>query len=353
MYIIVAIIAFGILIATHELGHFLAAKACGVRVNEFAIGMGPAIFKKRRGETLYSLRCLPIGGYCAMEGEDEDSIDPRAFTAQAVWKRLIILVAGAFMNFLVGLLIALILFSNITAVVVPEIVSLADGFPDSGERGIMAGDRVYSINGERVRYASDFTLLLDRSGEERCDVVVLRGGEKVRLDNYELRMREYPAEDGGTELRYGVNFKVVRANLLEKIKYSFYVAFDFVRLVRFGLADLVSGAIGFKELSGPVGIVSTINDVGQSAATASTAWFSIAYLCSFIAVNLAVMNLLPIPALDGGRVFFLLITWVVEKISRKHVDPKYEGYIHTAGLVLLMGLMVAVMFSDVVKIIRG
>ena len=353
MYIVLAIIVFGVLIATHELGHFLAAKACGVRVNEYAIGMGPAIFKKQRGETLYSLRCLPFGGYCAMEGEDGDSDDPRSFQVQAVWKRLIILFAGATMNFLTGLIIAVILFSGASALVTPEIVELAEGFPDDGERGLMVGDTIRSINGERVWYSSDFTLLMGRSGDRPVDMVVIRDGEKVRLEDYDLRAREYADSDGNVTVRYGVSFKVIKAGILDRLRYSVYTACNFVRLVRFSLADLVHGAVGFKDISGPVGIVSAINDMGQSSSSVSAALSNIAFLCAFIAVNLAVMNLLPIPALDGGRIFLLIITWIIEKIIRRKIDPKYEGYIHAAGLVLLVGLMVVIMFSDVVKLFHG
>ena len=353
MYIILAIIVFGVLIATHELGHFLAAKACGVRVNEYAIGMGPAIFKKQRGETLYSLRCLPFGGYCAMEGEDGDSDDPRSFQVQAVWKRLIILFAGAAMNFLTGLIIAIILFSGASAFVTPEIVELADGFPDDGERGLMVGDTIRSINGERVWYSSDFTLLMGRTGDRPVDMIVIRDGERVRLDDYDLRAREYADSDGNVTVRYGVSFKVIKAGILERLRYSVYTACNFVRLVRFSLADLVHGAVGFKDISGPVGIVSVINDMGHSSLSVSAALSNIAFLCAFIAVNLAVMNLLPIPALDGGRIFLLVITWIIEKIIRRKIDPKYEGYIHAAGLVLLVGLMVVIMFSDVVKLFHG
>ena len=353
MYIVLAIIVFGVLIATHELGHFLAAKACGVRVNEYAIGMGPAILKKQRGETLYSLRCLPFGGYCAMEGEDGDSDDPRSFQVQAVWKRLIILFAGAAMNFLTGLIIAVILFSGASALVTPEIVELAEGFPDDGERGLMVGDTIRSINGERVWYSSDFTLLMGRSGDRPVDMVVIRDGEKVRLEDYDLRAREYADSDGNVTVRYGVSFKVIKAGILDRLRYSVYTACNFVRLVRFSLADLVHGAVGFKDISGPVGIVSAINDMGQSSSSVSAALSNIAFLCAFIAVNLAVMNLLPIPALDGGRIFLLIITWIIEKIIRRKIDPKYEGYIHAAGLVLLVGLMVVIMFSDVVKLFHG
>ena len=237
--------------------------------------------------------------------------------------------------------------------VAPEIVELADGFPEDGERGLMVGDTIRSINGERVWYSSDFTLLMGRTGGRPVDVVVIRNGEKVKLEGYDLQAREYADSDGNVTVRYGVSFKVAKAGILDRLRYSVYTACNFVRLVRFSLADLVHGVVGLKDLSGPVGIVSAINDLGHTSSTVAAAISNIAFLCAFIAVNLAVMNLLPIPALDGGRIFLLIVTWVVEKIIRRQINPKYEGYIHAAGLVLLMGLMVVVMFSDVVKLFHG
>ena len=189
MYILLAILAFGILIASHELGHFLAAKACGVRVNEFAIGMGPTLLKKQGKETKYSLRLLPIGGFCAMEGEDEESEDPRAFSSQKPWKRFIILVAGAAMNFLLGLIIVIIIFSQYNYFAGNTVTSLLDGFPLSNE--LHVGDTVYSIDGERIHYADDFSTFMSRAGGEPVDMVVVRDGEKVVLDNLPLKLTEY------------------------------------------------------------------------------------------------------------------------------------------------------------------
>ena len=351
MYIILGIIAFGILIAVHELGHFLAAKACKVKVNEFSIGMGPAIFKKQGKETLYSLRILPIGGYCAMEGEDDDSADPRSFGKQRRWKKLIILAAGAFMNFLLGFIIVIIIFSQAEVYGSSTVSGLMDGFPDNGEAGLMEGDKIYSINGMRIYYSNDFSTAMARSGEN-VDMVVIRDGEKVTLEDYNLTQREY-TENGETVVKYGIYFETIPATFLEKLKYSVYTSFNFVRLIWYSLSDLFTGAVGIKDLSGPVGVVSVMNDMGAQAATVGDAILNISYLCAFIAINLAVMNMLPIPALDGGRIFFLIVTWVIEKVIRRKVNPKYEGYIHTAGFVLLMGLMVIVFASDVVKIING
>lgn len=351
MYIIIAIIIFGILVATHELGHFLMAKACGVKVIEYAIGMGPAIFKKQGKETLYSLRILPLGGYCAMEGEDADSEDPRAFGNQAVWKRLLILVAGAAMNFITGFLLILLVFSQQEGFMTPTITGFMDGCPYVGEYGLMEGDEFYKINGERIYFSSDVSTYLQRGGKDTADIVLIRDGKKVVLDDYPMTLVEYPTEDGGTELKYGLYFGVKETGALARLKYSWYCALDFVRLVRLSLVDLFTGALGIKDMNGVVGIVSVMNDVGKSSPTFYDAMMNIAYMTALIAINLAVMNLLPIPALDGGRVLFLLLTWVIEKLSRRKLDPKYEGYINAAGLTLLLALMVFVMFNDIWKII--
>ncbi len=353
MYIILAILIFGILIASHELGHFLTAKACGVKVNEFAIGMGPKILKKQKGETLYTLRLLPLGGFCAMEGEDEASEDKRAFTSQSVSKRLLILAAGAAMNFLVGLLIVLVLFACLRPAyyVSNTVDSLEDAFRYGGENGIQPGDEILSIDGHRVFYGNDFTTYMDRA-EGSVDMVVRRDGQRVKLEDYPLQREEFLV-DGETVLKYGINFDTIEPTFGEYLRHCLYTTWDFVRMVWMGLADLFGGNVGMKDMAGVVGIVDTISDVGNQSATTADALANIAYLGAFIAVNLAVMNLLPIPALDGGRIFFLLVTWGLEKLLRRKIDPKYEGYIHAGGLVLLIGLMVVVMFNDIVRIING
>ncbi|MBQ6540180.1 MAG: site-2 protease family protein [Oscillospiraceae bacterium] len=350
MYIILAILAFGILIASHELGHFIAAKACGVRVNEFAVGMGPAILKKQGKETKYSLRILPIGGFCAMEGEDEESEDPRAFSSQKPWKRIIILIAGAATNFLMGLIIVALIFVQYSAFAGNTIAGLAEGFPLEDQ--LHVGDTVYSIDGERIYYAEDFSTFMARSNGESVDMVIIRDGEKLKLDDLPLKLTEYN-DNGQTVKRYGISFNVIEANLRDKLEYSWYTATNFVRLVRISLTDLFTGNVGVKDLSGVVGIVNTINDVGEASKTTSDALINIAYLCAFIAVNLAVMNMLPIPALDGGRVFLLIVTVIIEKITGKHIDPKYEGYIHAIGMLLLLALMAFVMYNDIVRLIHG
>lgn len=351
MYIIIAILAFGFLIAIHELGHFMAAKAFNVKVVEFSMGMGPRLLKKQGKETLYSLRALPIGGSCLMEGEDEETPDPRSFTAQARWKRFIILVAGSFMNFLAGALVVLILVSQAASFSGNTLMGLADGFPRKGEDGLMVGDQIVSINGERIYYLNDFVMFMSLAGDKPVDLVVLRNGEKIIYGNFPLQKRLYPGE---TVPRYGVSFNKIDASFGEKLKYAGYTTMNFMRMTRVSLSMLFSGAAGLQDLSGPVGIVSAINQVGQdTTATTGEKLMNVANFCAFIAVTLAVMNLLPIPALDGGRIFFMIVTYLIEKIIRRHINPKYEGYIHTAGFVLLLGLMAVVMVNDVVKLFHG
>jgi len=349
MYIVIAILIFGLLIATHELGHFLAAKAFSVRVSEFAVGMGPALIKKQKGETLYALRVLPIGGYCAME-EDEESAEPRAFSNQAWWKRFIILAAGAAMNFLTGLIILMFIVPKSGLFITPKITGFFDNCPYNNAQGLQTGDTFYSIDGHRVFLSSDLSLLLSRSKSENIDIVLIRDGEKVELKDYRFVPVDYTL-DGEKVTKIGIYMTDRETGFLADLKYSWDGSRDFVRLVWMGLSDLVTGGVGLKDLSGPVGIVGLINDVGENSATKTDAVLNIAYLAALIAVNLAVMNLLPIPALDGGRLFFLVITALIEGVFRRKLNPKYEGYVHAAGFVLLLGLMAVVMVSDIYKLI--
>ena len=352
MFIVIAILVFGVLIATHELGHFAAAKALGVKVNEFSIGMGPAIISREKGETLYSLRAFPVGGYCAMEGEDDDSADPRAFGRAAAWKKLIILVSGAAMNFVTGVLLCMLVMAPYQALVQPEIVSFADGFPLEGEQGLMAGDRIVSIDGHATHVYDDVTLYLSRGNGVSMDLVVERDGQRVVLDDLPLYRREF-VENGKTVLKFGINFKIEEATLGGKIREGWYMAIGFVRMTWMGLGDLLSGAAGLQDLSGPVGIVDVMNDVGTTSKTPLAAAINLTHLAALIAVNLAVMNLLPLPALDGGRIFFLALNGLTYLIFRRKIDPKYEGYVHMAGLAALMALMLMVTLSDVGKLIGG
>ena len=351
MYIIIAIIIFGILIAIHEFGHFTAAKLCGVKVEEFAIGMGPALFKKQKGETVYALRILPIGGFCAMAGEDEESDDPRAFTNQGFWKKFVILCAGSFMNLVLGIVIILIMYAGAQAFVTPTIDHFMDGCPYEGAEAMQAGDTFYSIDGQRIYLVSDVSSFLMR-GDGVYDIVMLRDGEKVELKDFALTTKTY-AEYANEGPKYGFVFGYTEATFGTKLEYTWNTTLEFSRLVWLGLGDLINGKVGLKDMSGPVGIVDMMNEVGQQAESAKAAADNLLYISAFIAVNLAIMNMLPIPALDGGRVFLMIVTVIIEAVSRKKLDPKYEGYIHLGGMVLLLGLMALVMYNDIAKLITG
>ena len=353
VYILIAILIFGVLIAVHELGHFLAAKACGVRVNEFSIGMGPQLVHKTKGDTEYSLRLLPIGGFCAMEGEDEDSDDERALNRQAWWKKLIIFIAGAFMNFLTGLLIIVCLYAGAQGFYTSEIVELNPGFPQQGEEGLMPGDMIYAINGERVYLKSDVSLIMSLGGDNgTLEMTVLRDGKKLERT---LTKQVYTDENGKEYEAYGFTYGgIVKATPLLRLQYSWYQTIDYVRLVRLSLQMLLSGAAGVNDLSGPVGIVSTITEVGKETEAAEgfgAAMENILYFAAMIAVNLAVMNLLPLPALDGGHVLFLLVNGIAVLLFKKEIPSKYLNVINAIGFALLMALMLFVTFHDIIKLL--
>lgn len=348
LYILAAILIFGFLIAIHEFGHFITAKLCGVRVNEFSIGMGPLIFHREKGETVYSLRALPLGGYCAMEGEDEDTGDERSFVRQGFWKKFTILFAGAFMNFLAGVVIIFFLFFNASAFFVDQVTGLA---PEAQECGLMEGDLIYKVNGYRTYLAGNASLFLSYA-KNTVDIEVIRDGQHVRVEDVARK----DCTDMSGESYHGFGLYVGRASVpatfAAKLQYTWYQAMDFVQMVRFSLVQLFSGGASMNDLSGPVGIVSSMTEVGSAAESASAAWFGIFYFAALLAVNLAVMNLLPIPALDGGRIFFLLIDAVCLLLFKRKIPEKYQAAVNTAGFVLLMGFMLVVTFQDVFKLFR-
>lgn len=352
MSVIFAILLFSVLIFVHELGHFTAAKLSGVQVNEFSMFMGPAIWKKQVGETLYAIRCIPIGGYCAMEGEDGGSDNPRFFDKAAWWKRLIILAAGAAMNFLIGVVLMVIVCLPIKQTVVPVIASFEDYATVNGENGLQAGDRIVEVDGEKLYSYSDFSMILSLNPGDVHDITVRRNGEKVVLKDFLLEKHEVTLENGSTGLRYGMNFTLSTPNFLEKLGMAWNQSLDTVRLVRLSLQMLLGGKVGIKDMSGPVGIVSEMSKVAAASDSKVTALLNMLYFGGFIAINLAVMNLLPIPALDGGRIVCLLITVVVEAITKKKINPKYEGYLHGAGMILLLALMAIIMFKDVIFLFK-
>ena len=347
--IIFAILLFSLLILVHELGHFLTAKLFKIQVNEFSMFMGPAIFKKQKGETLYSIRCIPIGGFCAMEGEDGESDNPRAFHNAKWWKRLIVLVAGSFMNLVAGFILLLIFNASLSATPSMRIDYAEPNSEFIQEDGIQVGDTILEIDGYNIYTNTDFSLLTMR-GDEYHDVTVLRDGEKIAFSNYKMEKTIFNDE---TEPRYGITFGSDEKTVGGVLSYTVDSSASVVQSVWLSLKMLIFGEVSLNEIGGPVMIVQTMSETAKQSPGIAEAILSMIYFGGFIAINLAVMNMLPIPALDGGRSFALLITAFVEKITRKKINPKYEGYIHGIGMILLLIFMALVMFKDIFRIFEG
>lgn len=340
--IILAVLLFGLIIFVHELGHFLTAKMFGVRVNEFALGMGPRILKFGKKETVYSLRLFPIGGFCAMEGEDGDSDDERAFFRQKVWKRMIIVVAGAVMNIILGFLL-------MTALTLQEPSYKSTTLNDVGsavttEQGAFEpGDKVISINGYRVFNDYDLNFSLSRFQNEKMDFVVQRGNERVTIQGVAIDYAKIGGEEGG----YAFLVQPIPKTFFTVISQSGKSVVSIVRLVWASLIDLISGRYGMEAMAGPVG---TANIIGEAAAQGQNfmeSFNNILWIMALITVNLGVFNILPVPALDGGRLLFL----IVEAIRRKPI--KREGLVHAIGFIILIGFMLLVTFNDIMRLIRG
>ena len=348
MTIIFAILLFSFLIFIHELGHFLAAKASGVQVNEFSMFMGPAIFKKQVGETLYAVRCIPIGGYCAMEGENEDTDDPRSFQKAAWWKRLIILIAGSFMNFLVGVILLAVVLSCSERYADTRLEFVETNSSVAVEGGLQAGDRIVEMNGTKIDIYGDFLLETAFLEDGSYDVVVERNGQKLELQDVPFVRQDFGDENG---MRFGITFGTEETTFKSVLRQIWPEARYQIKTVVISLKMLFSGRAGINDMAGPVGIVQIMSETAESAGSMKGQIVTILSFGGMIAINLAVMNMLPIPALDGGRVAGLLITGTVEGVTRKKLNPKYEGYIHGIGMVLLLLLMAVILFKDIIKLI--
>ena len=343
LQIILAILAFGMLVIVHEFGHFITAKRGGVQVNEFWIGMGPTLLKKEHNGTLYCLKLLPFGGACVMEGEDEESESEHAFGKASLPRRMLIVAAGALMNFLVGFLIVL-------AVIQPNgpnggyIVSTLDSVNPASTAaaagGLQAGDEILEVDGYNILMRSDFEIALARGADTTYEVVVRRDGEKITLPAVVLEAT-IEGEDGRKMI--GLTFAEQPDSIGMHINMAVRTSVNYARMVWASLGMLVTGQVGVDQLSGPVGVAEVM------ATTASYSIAAFLQLVAFISINLGVMNLLPLPALDGGRLVFLIL----EGIRRKPVPAKYEGYIHAAGLMLLLALMVYVTGQDILRIVAG
>lgn len=336
--VILAILAFGFLIVVHEFGHFMAAKAAGVHVQEFWIGMGPALLHHQFGETNFKLCLLPFGGACVMEGEDEDTNKPGTLSGAPLGWRALILAAGAFMNFLIGFLIILVLLMPQDTGSTTVISSFADGFPSQGETMLMENDQIISIDGYHIFRNADISTGLSRGDDTNYTIVVERDGKKVTLTDVPLNVAEY---DGVQ--RYGLNFSTEALTIGKKLRNACYMSIDYARLVWISLGDLITGKVGMNQLSGPVGVTDVL------AQTAQSSMQSFFLLIAFISINLGVMNLLPLPALDGGRLLFVLI----EFIARRPVPRRLEGYVHFGGFAVLMLFMLYVTWQDIMRLVTG
>lgn len=343
--ILAAILCFGIIIIIHEAGHFFVAKKSGIRVLEFSIGMGPAIISKKRGETKYSWRLLPIGGYCAMEGEDADSRDPRAFRKQAVWKRMLVTVAGAVMNLILGFVLIVIVTCMDSAITT---TTIADFHEDENGNSISTSsqwlqkdDRFVEINGLSIYTANDISYALQNDDCDSFTVVVEREGQLVTLENVEFL---------DTKTQGLLDFYVYgqKKTFKNVTSYCFRNFATTARLIWISFFDLISGKYGFHDLSGVVGIIDATQEVVAMRESLHDKVLTLLDLMSFITINVGIFNLIPFPALDGGRMVFLII----EAIRRKPIPAKVEGTIHFAGLALLMLLMVAITFQDIFKIFQ-
>lgn len=343
MKIIIAIIVFSVIILFHELGHFLLAKANGIRVNEFCLGLGPTIFGVTKGETKYSLKLLPFGGACMMEGEDEESTDDRAFGKKSVWARISVVAAGPLFNFLMAFVFAFILICNI-GVDLPTLAGVSEGYP-AETAGMQAGDVILKLNHSRVHFFRDISAYTQFHPGETVTVTYERDGERYET----VITPQYNEEYGYYMYGFLGNTERAHGTVLDNLKYSVYEVKYWISVTLNSLRALVTGQVSVNEMSGPVGIVNMIGEGYEESVSYGyfAAFLQMLYITIFLSANLGVMNLLPLPALDGGRLLFMII----EVIRGKRVDPDKEGMVHFVGMMLLFALMILVLFNDVRKLI--
>ena len=335
MYVVLALLLLGVLIIAHEAGHFWAARACGIGVQEFSMGMGPLIAKwKSRKGTQFSIRLLPIGGYCQFYGEDEDKPDPRAFNNQAVWKRAVTIVSGPLMNFVIAfLVIALFMSLCGVSVVVPKVAELEE---NAQMAGLQIGDEILAVNGAEMADSNAIAQAIAESGGSAVTLTVRRDGETVDLTLTPF----YDADAGRYRVGFSFGRETMRMPIWNSVPFSVQYNIESVKAILDALRNMLFKGQGVEDVTGPVGTIYVIQEVTQQGG------FEV-YLemLALISVNLGVMNLLPIPGLDGSRLLFLL----VEAIRRKPVKRELEGAIHLAGFALLMGLMVLLTYKDIIR----
>jgi len=348
LYIIVAILMFGSLIFIHELGHFLTARLFHVTVYEFAIGMGPKLisWKSKKYDTAYSLRAFPIGGFVSMAGEDEESDDEGSLRKKKVWQKIIITAAGSVFNLVLGLLVMLLVVSfsqTIGSTVVKSFPEGATSVQTETKMGLLPEDEILEINGKKVHVFYDLSYKISRYAVEPVDMTVLRNGEIIHIPDVVFPTT---VDQGITFAQRDFSVYVAEKNIKTVLKNTFYQSVYTVKMVYDSLYDLFTGRLGIQQMSGPVGITTVITDAAEEAVQTKNGSY-LFMLFVVLAMNLGCMNLLPFPALDGGRIVFLAI----EGITRKPINAKIEGYIHLAGMALLLLLMLMITFKDVFSLI--
>ena len=348
--IVIAILVFGFLIFIHEFGHYITARIFHVTINEFSIGMGPRLFHFDSQKTgiRYSIALFPIGGFVAMAGEDGKPAepgapeDPNTFDKKPAWQRFIITAAGAFVNIVAGFIAMIVLTSiiNVGDTTVGEFVSKSEtGYAiSSSESGLMVGDKIIEVDGKKVKILDELSYEIMRRGCEPLDITVERKGNVIVIPDV-----IFPSIDQDGQTFGAMDFKVYREekSLGTVLSYSFHKSALIVRMCWESIYDLLTGRYTFAAVSGPVGISSAIGDAAREGAS------SLLYVVTLISINLGVMNLLPIPALDGGR----LITILFEMVTRKRVPPRIEGMINAVGLALLLGLSFVIMIKDIIQLV--
>ena len=331
--IILALVMFLLLVTIHEFGHFIVAKLSDIKVNEFAVGMGPSILSKQKGETKYTLRALPIGGYCAMEGEDESSSDPRSYDNAPAGKRFLTILAGPMMNLILAVIVFTIVAFN-TGVSSTYVGGFSENSP-AKKAGIVEGMKIVSVNNVKIDEFSDISSILqdfykknDKSSP--VDVVVTNDG------SVEITIPLVANFENGMPM-LGISTKMQKVGFLESIGLGFKETWKNIKMIFKILGMLFTGKLSFGALSGPVGVVKEIGNQAQNGA------MNVLYFLSYFSVNLAVFNLIPFPALDGSK----LVTNLYEMITKKRVNKKVEERVTIVGFVILLGLILIITIKDI------
>lgn len=338
LIVVIAVLVFGFLIFIHEFGHFITARIFKVKINEFSIGMGPSLlwYDSKKSGIRYKLAMFPIGGYVAMAGEDDESDDPNSFDKKPAWQRFIITFAGAFVNIVFGFLVMIIVTSMMN-IGTTKVHSFLEG--SSSNEAIMVGDEILEVEGKRVKIADELAYEIMRRGNEPVDILVLRDGKELLLPDVNFPKSEEQGQVFGT-----LDFRVrgiEDKSFGDVMSYSFSKSWLMLRMCWESIIDLITGRYSFAAVSGPVGISGAIGDAAASGLV------PLLNIVVIISINLGFMNLLPIPALDGGR----LVTVLIEMITRKRFPKKVEGLINSVGLMLLLLLSFVIMIKDVIGLV--